>query len=65
MPQDDGSTDPTKKTDAPVRPGEVLAGKYSVDRVLGVGGMGVVVPIPSASASAAPALTTDVVHERN
>ncbi len=29
--------------DAPVRPGDVLAGKYRVDRVLGVGGMGVVV----------------------
>jgi serine/threonine-protein kinase len=28
---------------APVREGEVLAGKYRVDRVLGVGGMGVVV----------------------
>jgi eukaryotic-like serine/threonine-protein kinase len=29
--------------EAPVREGEVLAGKYRVDRVLGVGGMGVVV----------------------
>ena len=28
---------------APVQPGEVLAGKYRVERVLGVGGMGVVV----------------------
>src|SRR5215468_5918221 len=28
---------------APVQPGAVLAGKYRVDRVLGVGGMGVVV----------------------
>ncbi len=30
-------------TDSPVRPGDVLAGKYRVERVLGVGGMGVVV----------------------
>src|SRR5262249_42559045 len=29
--------------DAPVRPGQVLAGKYRVDKVLGAGGMGVVV----------------------
>src|SRR5882724_3540747 len=28
---------------APVREGDLLAGKYRVDRVLGVGGMGVVV----------------------
>src|SRR4051812_28659530 len=28
---------------APVQPGEILAGKYRVERVLGVGGMGVVV----------------------
>jgi eukaryotic-like serine/threonine-protein kinase len=28
---------------APVSPGDILAGKYRVDRVLGVGGMGVVV----------------------
>ena len=27
----------------PVHPGDVLAGKYRVERVLGVGGMGVVV----------------------
>jgi eukaryotic-like serine/threonine-protein kinase len=30
-------------TDAPVKPGDMLAGKYRVDRVLGIGGMGVVV----------------------
>src|ERR1700682_5655918 len=29
--------------DAPVTEGEILAGKYRVERVLGVGGMGVVV----------------------
>jgi serine/threonine protein kinase len=29
--------------DSPVRPGDILAQKYRVDRVLGVGGMGVVV----------------------
>jgi serine/threonine-protein kinase len=28
---------------SPVQPGEILAGKYRVDRVIGVGGMGVVV----------------------
>jgi len=34
---------PTASTQAPVRQGDVLANKYRVDRVLGVGGMGVVV----------------------
>jgi serine/threonine-protein kinase len=34
---------PPPPAPAPVRPGEILAGKYRVDRVLGVGGMGVVV----------------------
>ncbi len=29
--------------DAPVAPGDILAGKYRVDRVLGIGGMGMVV----------------------
>src|ERR1700758_3689017 len=44
------SIDPTSATapssgpeKAPVEPGEVLAGKYKVERVLGAGGMGVVV----------------------
>ena len=32
-----------KTTEAPVREGDVLAGKYRVERILGVGGMGVVV----------------------
>src|SRR5579859_531065 len=30
-------------SDAPVREGDVLAGKYQIEKVLGVGGMGVVV----------------------
>ena len=32
-----------EQTSAPVREGDILAGKYRVERVLGVGGMGVVV----------------------
>jgi len=32
-----------KMDEAPVKPGDVLAGKYRVERVLGLGGMGVVV----------------------
>src|SRR5689334_9029642 len=32
-----------KNVDAPVQPGDILAGKYRVERVLGVGAMGVVV----------------------
>ncbi len=32
-----------RESAAPVGPGDVLAGKYKVERVLGVGGMGVVV----------------------
>jgi serine/threonine protein kinase len=31
------------QAEAPVRPGDVLAGKYRVEKILGVGGMGVVV----------------------
>ena len=31
------------EAECPVRPGDVVAGKYRVDRTLGVGGMGVVV----------------------
>jgi serine/threonine-protein kinase len=31
------------ESSAGVRPGDVLAGKYRIERVLGVGGMGVVV----------------------
>ena len=34
---------PADDVDVGVRPGEVLAGKYRVERVLAVGGMGVVV----------------------
>src|SRR5205085_7771712 len=33
----------TRAVTAPVSPGDVLAGKYLVEQVLGVGGMGVVV----------------------
>ena len=36
-------TDALSPSTSPVAPGDVLAGKYKVDRVLGVGGMGVVV----------------------
>ena len=38
-----GNEPHTASTQAPVRQGDVLANKYRVDRVLGVGGMGVVV----------------------
>src|SRR2546423_1375267 len=34
---------PKGSADAPVHPGDVLSGKFRVERVLGVGGMGVVV----------------------
>src|SRR5208283_4587663 len=34
---------PTSDDTPPVKPGEILAGKYRVERVLGAGGMGVVV----------------------
>ena len=37
------SASPTQPNPAPVEVGDVLAGKYRVERVLGVGGMGVVV----------------------
>jgi serine/threonine protein kinase len=36
-------SDPPSQKAAPVKPGDVLAEKYEVERVLGVGGMGVVV----------------------
>ena len=36
-------TDPQTADGAPVREGDILAGKYRVEKVLGVGGMGVVV----------------------
>ncbi len=36
-------SEPQSTTEAPVREGDVLAGKYRVEKVLGVGGMGVVV----------------------
>jgi serine/threonine-protein kinase len=35
--------DPQAMSEAPVKPGDILAGKYRVEKVLGVGGMGVVV----------------------
>src|SRR5438105_4524880 len=38
-----GSGNLPRARPAPVSPGDVLAGKYRVDRVLGAGGMGVVV----------------------
>ncbi|HEY1954999.1 MAG TPA: protein kinase [Polyangiaceae bacterium] len=37
------SPPPTGNADDPVHPGDVLSGKFRVERVLGVGGMGVVV----------------------
>src|SRR5689334_14753731 len=36
-------SDGPNSTESPVKPGDLLAGKYVVERVLGVGGMGVVV----------------------
>jgi serine/threonine protein kinase len=36
-------SEPENTNEAPVREGDILAGKYRVERVLGVGGMGVVV----------------------
>jgi serine/threonine-protein kinase len=37
------SSQPPATTTSPVQPGDILAGKYRVERVLGAGGMGVVV----------------------
>src|SRR5512140_3199050 len=34
---------PPNAAQSPVQPGDILAGKYRVDRVIGIGGMGVVV----------------------
>ena len=40
---DDDDSDPKRDSLAPVEPGDILLDKYRVDRVLGAGGMGVVV----------------------
>jgi serine/threonine-protein kinase len=43
MGREDEVQEGTGSNAAPVGPGDILAGKYRVDRVLGIGGMGVVV----------------------
>ena len=36
-------SEPLNASESPVREGDILAGKYRVEKILGVGGMGVVV----------------------